>query len=395
MTTKRKYKANREAWGRIREFRPGRFQASYTAPDGAVYNGPMTYSSRTDARAWLSGIRTDIERNKWKSPKTASAETFRAYATTWVAQRTNTKGVPLRPKTRVEYERQIEKGLSEFADDRLAAITPARVRSWHADRIKAGKTAAAAEARLLRAILTTAVEDGHLDTNPVPPKLTKSSAGKSYRPPTLDELAILHEQVEDRFKLAVMIAAYGGLRLSEWRSLRRQDLQLVGGRYTIDVHRQAQWINGTGWLVGPPKSDRGIRMQTLPTWMTEQVDAHLAEHVGAFPDSLLFAPKGASEFIHDSDFNKTWNPARDAAGVRGQVREHDLRDFGSSHLMAAGGSLIEARDFLGHSDSAVTERHYIHKVIDRAAELADKMPELPNAKAPKVTKLIPKTGTGQ
>jgi len=391
----RKYKANREDFGTIRERSSGRLQASYLGPDGVRYYAPMTYSTRTDARAWLAGIRTDIERNKWKSPKTASAETFKAYAETWVSQRINNKGIPLRPKTATEYRRQIEKGLSEFADDRLAAITTARVNQWHAARMKAGKTAAAAEARLLRAILTTAVEEGYLDTIPVKAKLTKTSAGKTYRPPSLDELAILYEQVDDRFKLAIMIAAYGGLRLSEWRALRRQDLQLVEGRYIVDVHRQAQWINGTGWLVGPPKSDRGIRMQTLPTWMTEQVDAHLAEHAGAFPDSLLFAPKGASEFIHDSDFNKTWNPARDAAGVRGQVREHDLRDFGSSHLMAAGGSLIEARDFLGHSDSAVTERHYIHKVIDRAAELADKMPQLPKAKAPKVTKLVPKTGTEQ
>ncbi|BDZ45492.1 hypothetical protein [Naasia aerilata] len=122
------------------------------------------------------------------------------------------------------------------------------------------------------------------------------------------------------------------------------------------------------------------------------MDAHLAEHVGAFPDSLLFAPKGVSEFIHDSDFNKTWNAARDVAGVRGVVREQDLRSFGGSHLMGtAGGNLIEARDFLGHSDSAVTERHYVRKVTDRAAQLADKMPELP--KVAQVVRLTPKTGT--
>ncbi|BDZ45493.1 hypothetical protein [Naasia aerilata] len=264
MTTTRKYKANREDWGRIRPLRSGRVHASYLGPDGVVYNAPMTYSSRTDARAWLSGIRSDIERGKWKSPKATRAETFKSYAETWVAQRTSNAGVPLRPKTSTEYRRQIEKGLSEFAEDKLQAITPARVRTWHASRMKAGKTAAAAEARLLRAILTTAVEDGILETVPVPAKLTKSSAGKKFRPPTLEELAILHEQIEDRYKLAVLIAAYGGLRLSEWRGLRRRDLHLVDGRYVVDVTRQAQYVQGEGWIVGPRSPSAESAGRPLP-----------------------------------------------------------------------------------------------------------------------------------
>ena len=128
--------------------------------------------------------------------------------------------------------------------------------------------------------------------------------------------------------------------------------------------------------------------------MTDIIDAHMAEHVGEFGASLLFAPKGHSEFIHDSDFNKSWVPAQDAAGVRGQVREHDLRGFASSHLVdTAGGSLIEARDLLGHSQVRVTEAHYMHRVNDRAAELADKMPTLPKAQPSNLTKITTKTGT--
>jgi integrase len=387
----RTYKRNREDFGAIRE-RNGRFQASYLH-QGTRYYAPMTYLTKTDARAWLDGVRTDIARGVWVSPKTVKAETFSQYAETWIAQRLSSKGEPLRPKTRQEYERQLAKGLGVFANDRLTDITTARVREWHAARMKAGKTAAASEARLLRAILNTAAEDGIIAAAPVPSKLTNTSAGRKYRPPTVDELATLHDRVEDRYKLAVLIAAYGGLRLSEWRALRRSDLALTDGRYVVSVTRQAEHVTGHGWEVGQPKSASGVREASLPAWMSPVIAAHLEAHVGPFAESLLFAPKGRSQFIHNSDFYATWKVAQDAAGVKGQVREHDLRDFAGSHLLAAGANALEVRDFLGHADVQTTTKHYLHVVNDRAAELADRMPTLPAPKATRVTKLAAKTGS--
>jgi integrase len=395
-TGTRKYKSKRESWGTITKLDSERYRASYVK-DGQRHYAPMTYDTIGDARAFLRDTRTDIARNEWKDPKTAKAEAFGVYAATWVAERTSSKGVALRPKTRAEYLRQLDKGLSVFAGDQLTAITPARVRTWHGKRREAGRTMAGAEARLLRAIMNTAVEDGIIQSNPVPAKLTKSTSGQTHRPPTLDELATLVENVDERFQLGVLVAAFGGLRLSEWRALRRRDLALVNGRYEISVTRQAQHVFRTGWTVGAPKSDHGIRTVTLSKDLTARVDAHLSARVGTFPDALLFAPKGTSQFIHDSDFNKSWNPARDAAGVRTEVREHDLRGFAGSHFVASGANAFEARDYLGHANVRTTETHYIRKVTEgaaaRAAELADKMPQLPKTKPSKVTQLTPKTKT--
>lgn len=387
MTPTRSYKANREDWGTIRERSSGRFQASYPH-EGTRHYAPMTFSTRADARAWLSSQRLDIERGTWKSPKATKIETFGEYAQRWLTQRLSSKGEPLRPKTRQEYERQLAKGLAIFAGDRLTDITTTRVLSWHTDRMKAGKTAAAAEARLLRAILNTAVADGIIATAPVPSTLTHTSAGKRYRPPTVDELAVLYEHVDDRFKLAVLIAAYGGLRLSEWRALRRSDLTRAHDRYTVSVTRQAEHITGHGWEVGPPKSASGTRVAALPAWMTPIVDAHLADRVGACPGSLLFTPKGSSQFVHNSDFYESWTPAQEAAGVKGQVREHDLRDFAGSHLLALGADVVDVRGFLGHADVQTTKKRYLHVVNNRAAELIDDVPTLPTVEQPKALTLV-------
>lgn len=394
-------------WGAIRKLPSGRTQASYVGPDSVRYTAPHTFSDdspspagvkgrtgRAKAEAWLRTVRSDIERGAWVSPaqvaeaaqdeeKRAAAERFGLYAATWIAQRKSNKGVPLRPKTRAEYERQLAAGLSTFADDRLTAITPARVRAWHDERTKRGATQAGAEARLLRAILNTALVDGILSTNPVPPNLTRTSTGKAHRPPTADELAVLVDEVGPFCRLGVLLGAYGGLRLSEWRALRRKDVQVADGRTLISVERQALFIPKTGWVVGAPKSDEGVRVVPLPLGLTPDVETHLREFVGPFPDDLLFPPAGTSEFMHDRQFNKHWNRARDVAGVRHVVREHDLRAFAGTALAQSGATLRETMAFLGHSTTTAAMAY--QATTGREAELVDRMP-LPTAPR-KVAKL--------
>ena len=392
-------------WGAIRTLPSGRVQASYTGPDDVRYAAPSTFSddpkqtglkprtAREKAEAWLRGVRADIERGAWLSPaviaeraeleaKNAAAEKFGTYAATWIAQRKSGKGEPLRPKTRAEYERQLAGGLAEFANDRVNTITAARVRAWHDARTKHGMTQAGAEARLLRAILNTALVDGIIDANPVPANLTRTMTGKQHRPPTLDELGVILAMVEPRFRLAILLAAYGNIRLSEWRALTRQDVTVTDGRALIDVHRQAQFIPKVGWNVGEPKSSEGVRIVPLPTALTPDVEAHLRDYVDRFPASLLFAPVGHSEFMHDRQFNKSWNVASDAAGIRESVREHDLRGFALTTFAQAGGTLRETQKFGGHGTVEASLR-YQHAAVDRIAEIVDRMPLPPsNPKMP-------------
>ena len=395
-------------WGAIRRLPSGRYQASYAGPDGIRYTAPVTFSDdvsrpggtkpRTGeekAREWLRGQRTDIERGVWVSPallkaeaeaaaKKAESERFGLYAQTWVAQRVSGKGEPLRPKTRAEYERQLAGGLSRFKNDRLTEITPARVRNWHADRMQSGKTAAGAEARLLRAILNTALVDGLIQSNPVPANLTRTQTGKKHRPPTLDELSVVLEEIGPFFRLAVLLAAYGGLRSGEWRALRRRDLTPSNGRVLVAVDRAAQYIPGHGWHVGPPKSAEGVRVVPLPSGLTGDVETHLNEFVGPFPDDLIFPPVGGDGFVHDRQFNRHWNRARDAAGIREAVREHDLRGFAGTMLAQSGATLRETMAFLGHSTTAAAMAY--QATTGREAELTDRMP-LPVA-SPKTVRAI-------
>lgn len=385
---KRAYTARRQSWGRVRKLKSGRYQASYVGPDGESYNGPTTFDGKSDAEAWLADVRVTIQRGKWKSPKAIKAETFGPYARAWISQRVNAKGDPLRDRTKAEYLRYLDSGLSEFESDGLDTISPARVRTWHANRMKAGKTTAAREARLLRAVLNTAIEDRIIESNPVSSNLAQSSAGRKYRPPTEDELAAILATFEGeapRLRLAVILAAYGGLRISEWRALRRQDVTLDSDRYAVNVTRQAQRARrldrsiphaakGKGaWDIGPPKSAEGVRIVTLPGWATTDITLHLKTHVGKFADSLLFPPSGSAKFLDDNRFYEPWDIARDELGIKGTVREHDLRAFAGTYYARAGATMRETMALLGHSTTRAAMT-YQHAVGDRAGELADLMP---------------------
>lgn len=399
----RKYTPRRESWGRLRKLPSGRYQASYVGPDGNTYPAPMTYSDKGDAQTWLSGIRTDIQRGNWKSPKAIQAELFGEYARAWIETQISASGEPLRPRTRAEYLRYLDKGLEPLTGERLDAITKAMVRAWHLKRLKAGKTAAAREARLLRAVMNAAIADELIEKNPVDSSLTRTAAGLKHRPPSEAELAGILEtfkEVAPELRLAVMLAAYGGLRLSEWRALRRSDLTLDGERYAVNVTRQVQRVplslreaGGPDWMVGPPKSAEGVRVVTLPAWMTADVEAHLKTHVARFKGALLFAPSGGAQFLDDKRFNKPWNVARDRLKLRVRVsgkgeparyesvvREHDLRAFAGTYYVRAGATLREVQTLLGHSTTEAALA-YQHAVGDRVAELADRMPA-PSAAPP-------------
>lgn len=384
----RKVSRRRSGWGQIDRRASGRYRARYTVPATGELITLGTFDLRGDAEAALTTVRVDMQRGVWKHPKTITAETFKPYALAWISQRVNNKGEPLRDRTKAEYLRYLDSGLAVFADDRLEEITPARVREWHAARLKVGKTTAAREARLLRAVLNTALDDGHVSKNPVAGSLAQSAAGKKYRPPTEDELAVIlsvFERDEPRVKLAVILAAYGGLRLSEWRALRRCDLALDGNRYTVTVSRQAyrtrrldrsaeKAARGAGeWTVGAPKSAEGVRTVTLPAWATGEVTGHLATYVKRFPESLLFAPPGVAEFMDDKMFYRAWDTAREQLGIKGTVREHDLRAFAGTYYARAGATMRETMALLGHSTTRAAMA-YQHAVGDRAGELADRMP---------------------
>lgn len=384
MAMTRKRKASRAAWGKIRMLPSGRYQASHVGPDGERHTAPMTYSAKIDAQAWLAAQQTAIAQGKW-SPAAVLAEqaaqkavTLQDYAERWMRERTNSRGERLRPATVHEYQRLLAGPLAPLAPRLLANITPAAVRTWRTDLLDTGrKTQTSRAYGLLNAIMGTAVTDGLVAMNPCTIKGGQSTTtGRESLPPTDAELDTIVEAITPRFRALVLLAAWGGLRYGEATELRRRDLTITRDDaeeitlIRVRVERGVTHTTAGGFQVGPPKSRSGIRTVYLPPHIQAEILAHLDEHTGRFPDSLLFPAANGSLHLAQSTFTKHWYPARRAAG-REDMPFHALRHYAGTEHAQTGATLQETMDFLGHNSIRAAMR-YQHST-GRAAELAARM----------------------
>lgn len=378
----------RESFGAFRILPSGRIQASYTGPDGKRYNAPQTFDNKTDARGWLSIQQAKLHTGQWSpmdtsradAAKGGRAETLETYATEWLGTRMNRHGEHLRPRTRVEYARLLRTALAALSGERLNSITPEVIRKWYADQTASGtRTQAARAYGFLKAVLTTAVEDGRITTNPcILRGAQNATTGRKVEPPTPAELQKILDAITPRYRAAVIIAAWGGCRFGELTELRRKDLILSkDGRtvtsITVKVSRAVTKTTGEGFIIGKTKSEAGVRSITLPPHVVGIVVDHLNADVRPGPESLLYPATDGTTHLAQSTFAKHWYPARKAAG-RVDMPWHALRHYGATRAALAGATLKELQERLGHSTVAAAMR-YQH-TAGRDAELARRMSEL-------------------
>lgn len=387
----RKKKQSRSGWGAIRTLRSGRYQASYVV-DGERYLGTETFDSIEVAREYLAQVRTDIARGVWISPAEAKARreaakrererkdrTFGAFATEWLERRAVGAGTrkPLRPTSLDTYRRRIEGTLAEFHDVLLAEIDYTMVADWQAARLRTGKASTtAAGYKLLSSILEDAVKRGLISENPCQVDGASSTrTGRKVAPPTDEELAVLVEEMPKRYRALVLIAAWAGTRYGETTELRRKDVSVTEhqveernakGRVTgtriarlvrLDISRGVVHVAKEGTLVGPVKTDAGVREVYLPEFMTDVVLTHLKDHVGRFPDSLLFpAPNHPGRQLKQGTCWRYFNRARIAAG-RPEMPFHALRHFSVSKFAGTGAPMAEQMARHGHRTPQMSLRY--------------------------------------
>lgn len=362
----------RETFGAIRRLPSGRVQASYVGPDGKRHNAPHTFDTLTDARGWLARKRLDISDDKWQAPNTRSPLKFDAYAREHIETRTNTRGELLKPRTRAEYLRLVDGPLATFGDDLLRAITPEQVRRWYSSQLTSGRQTQAGHAyRLLRSVMSTAVSDGRIPTNPCQIRgASKASTGRSVRPPTDAELANIVATIDPRMALLVEVAAWGGLRWGELTELRRGDVLFQNETATVAIARAVSYTKSDGYVVGRPKSFAGIRTVALPKSLTPPL-RDLLTSLASTDEALLFSSlSNPSAHLSAGSFAQYWRRARAAAG-RQDMPFHALRHFGATRYAIAGATAKELMRRMGHNDVSVAMR-YQHDA-GRDGELAQRM----------------------
>lgn len=373
------------SFGHIRKLPSGRYQASYAGPDLVRYTAPSTFETKDAAVVWLTNERRKIEDAHtggpaWTSPlereaaerRLANRETFAEYGRRWIDERKSSGGQPLRPLTRKDYEQILETYLvPSFGTLAVEDITRATVRQWHAGLDKSKKRAQTKAYGLLRAIMNTAIDDELITSSPIHIRGAGAAIKKRrLEPATPAEIETMTLHMPERLAAAVPIAAWCALRYGELAELRRRDIDV--SNQVIRVRRAVTFPRG-GPVVGPPKSDAGVRDVAIPPHVWPIVQRHLAEQVKRSPDALLFPTTTGGHLWH-SGMSAHFAKARAAAG-RSDLRWHDLRHTGATLAAQAGATTAELQARLGHSTAAASQL-YQHAAQGRDRAIADRLSEL-------------------
>ena len=244
------------------------------------------------------------------------APTFGAYAEEWVQTR-KTRGRELRPTTRYHYQLLLRTYINPtFGDVRIDRIAVEDVNDWY-DHLAPGREAVSAQAySLLRTILTTATTTRPHPLIPYNPAHIRGAGNTQrvhkVRPASLEELEIIVAELPDRYQLMALLGAWCAMRYGELAELRRGDIDFRDSR--VKIRRGVVRVEG-GYIVGPPKTDAGIRDVAIPPHLLPLVRAHLDEFTGPGKTHCSSRLRGTA--------TSTWRPRR---CTRSSTRRERPRD---------------------------------------------------------------------
>jgi integrase len=295
------------------------------------------------------------------------------------------------------YEHHIKPLIGEML---LSRLTVPAVRDFEDRMRKEGRSPAMVKKVLtsLGSILSDANERGLATRNPVRDikgsrkgrdrRLEKRQKGRievGVDIPTREEIKALVEALTDHWRPLLITAVFTGMRSSEIRGLRWQDVDLKAGE--ISIRQRADQFK----KIGPTKSEAGNRTIPVPPLVTNALkELRLKQQSGT---ELVFANPDGEPRSHTNIVNKGLIPAMVNAGVTklGKDRKgkpiavakytglHALRHFYASWLINRkedGGLGLPAKmvqERLGHASIVMTMDVYGHLFprADDGRELAD------------------------
>ena len=227
--------------------------------------------------------------------------------------------------------------------------------------------------RLLRAMLHKAVYWQLIVANPAervqPPKARKPKR-KSYDD---EQTKILLENLEllpsedTKYKVAIILTVFTGVRLGELMGLEWQDVDFKNG--IISINRSSQYLADMGVFTKVPKTESSIREIAIPEfiislleeyklWYEEQKSIY--GELWTNSDRLFVQADGKP--MHPSTISKWFVKYVGQIGLP-VINFHGLRHTNASLLVAQNIDIAVISARLGHAQISTTLDFYVHPLL--------------------------------
>ncbi|MEX0863503.1 MAG: tyrosine-type recombinase/integrase [Acidimicrobiia bacterium] len=347
-------------------YRSGRtgWQARWRDPAGV--QRAKNFSRKTDAERYLVSLESDKLRGRYADPRLGRTRVA-DWVAEWQATRSNLS-LATRLRDEASTRNHVVPALGAIP---IGQIQPIHVGQWVASLKDEGLAPATTRKayQLFAAAMAAAVENGLIPLSPCRKVELPQIETPEMRFLEPEEVKLLAEAIDERYRVMVLTAAYSGLRFGELCALRVDRLDAL--RRTIRVEESLAEVRSQ-FIFKSPKSEASRRTVSVPGFLVEELALHLAR----YPDSsgLIFTAQGGGPIRRTNFRRRIWLPAV-AASVGEPCTFHDLRHSHAALLIAQSEhpKVIQAR--LGHASIKTTLDTYGHLFdgLDEAA--ADRLDE--------------------
>ena len=227
--------------------------------------------------------------------------------------------------------------------------------------------------RLLRAMLHRAVYWQLIVSNPaerVQPPKAKKPKRRSYDD---EQTKILLENLEKltvedtKYKVAIILTIFTGVRLGELMGLEWQDVDFRNG--IISINRSSQYLSDMGVFTKVPKTESSIREIAIPEFIISLLEEYklwyeeqksLYSELWTNSDRLFVQADGKP--MHPSSISKWFVKYVGTIGLP-VINFHGLRHTNASLLVAQNVDIAVVSARLGHAQISTTLDFYVHPLL--------------------------------
>ena len=227
--------------------------------------------------------------------------------------------------------------------------------------------------RLLRAMLHRAVYWQLIVSNPaerVQPPRAKKPKRRSYDD---EQTKILLENLEKltvedtKYKVAIILTIFTGVRLGELMGLEWQDVDFRNG--IISINRSSQYLSDMGVFTKVPKTESSIREIAIPEFIISLLEEYklwyedqklLYGELWTNSDRLFVQADGKP--MHPSSISKWFVKYVSTIGLP-VINFHGLRHTNASLLVAQNVDIAVVSARLGHAQISTTLDFYVHPLL--------------------------------